>query len=260
MNPCQQLKRRLIGLMTLAGMLLTSAAMAAQPAPFVMGVEANSASFGSKWVAMIYTEAFKRLGVPLLIDNSDTLKRRGIQADEGAIDGEASRVHGYGATHPNLIRVEESVLDLTFGLYTASPTLRLQRLEELPATSLLGEYRRGIGVCENAMKSLFPPERLSDVATEQQGLKKLLAERTDLYCDLEISVQSVLHSPEFKGVTKVRKVIDIGKSVPTYPYLYKKHAELALRLAATLKQMKAEGLIEAYRLQVGRELGWELEH
>jgi hypothetical protein len=32
--------------------------------------------------------------------------------------------------------------------------------------------------------------------------------------------------------------------------LHRKHAALALRLAATLKQMKAEGLVDAYRAQV----------
>jgi polar amino acid transport system substrate-binding protein len=44
--------------------------------------------------------------------------------------------------------------------------------------------------------------------------------------------------------------------VPTYPYLHRKHADLAPRLAAVLKQMKSEGLIKAYRLQVERDLGW----
>jgi hypothetical protein len=65
-----------------------------------------------------------------------------------------------------------------------------------------------------------------------------------------------LQQPEFKGAN-VRKVVSIGKTVPTYPYVNKKHAELAPRLAAVLKQMKAEGLIEVYRKQVERDLGWQ---
>jgi hypothetical protein len=54
----------------------------------------------------------------------------------------------------------------------------------------------------------------------------------------------------------LRKALYLRKSVPTYTYLHKKHTELAPRLAATFKKMKAEGLIEAYRLQIEREMGW----
>jgi len=65
-----------------------------------------------------------------------------------------------------------------------------------------------------------------------------------------------LQLPEFQG-TSVRKVISIGNAVPTYPYINKQNADLAPRLAAVLKQMKAEGLIETYRMQVERDLEWK---
>lgn len=241
----------------LAASLLFSTlpALGASDAPFVMSSDVSPSAYGSKWVDLIYTEAFKRLGIPLRLEYL-TLKRRSAMADEGNIDGEVGRVYEYGAAHPNLIRVEESVINLSFSLYTTQPALHLQRLDELPATALLVEYRDGILMCENTLKQLLPPTRLSRVATEQQGLKKLLAGRTDLYCDLDLTIQTALHSQEFKEAGNIRKALDLGKSIPTYPYLHWKHAELAPRLAATLKQMKAEGLIETYRLQVERELGW----
>ncbi len=227
-----------------------------QPTPFYIVADANPNTYGSRWASLIYTEAFKRLGIPFQLDHY-TLKRRSVQADDGSVDGEASRVYGYGATHPNLIRVEESVMDFNFALFTANPAVRVQQLEDLRSSAnLLVEYRRGILMCENTLKPLVPPERISDVTTEEQGVKKLLAGRTDLYCDIDVFVLQLLHSPEFKNATNVRKVFDLGKSVPTYPYLHRKHAELAPRLAAVLKKMKAEGLIEAYRLQVERDLGW----
>jgi hypothetical protein len=83
----------------------------------------------------------------------------------------------------------------------------------------------------------------------------LLAGRSDAYCDIDIYVREALNSDELKGATAVRKLFDIA-SVPTYPYLYRKHADLAPRLAAVLKQMKAEGLLAEYRKQVERESGW----
>ncbi|MBI4986436.1 MAG: hypothetical protein HZC24_14105 [Rhodocyclales bacterium] len=226
----------------------------ASPAPFVMGFDENAKVFGTNWSLRIYTEAFKRLGIPFEA-NFFPLARRAALVDEGAIDGDAARVHGYGAAHPNQVRVEESVMDFDFALFTASPTLRLDRIEDLPGSGLLAEYRRGILLCENKLKSLLPPERLSDVTSEQQGLKKLLAKRTDVYCELESVVKQALASPELKDATGIRKAFNIGH-LQTYPYLHKKRADLAPRLAATLKQMKAEGLIEAFRLEAEKDLGW----
>lgn len=232
-----------------------SQSMPVPSAPFIMGADNNSDSYSAKWSKLIYAEAFRRAGIPFQLDYF-TPKRRSMLADEAGIDGEIGQVYSYGATHPNLVRVEEPVIEMNFSLYTANPALRLQRLEDLPATNLLVEYRRGIGLCENTLHQMLAPERVSEVRTEQQGVKKLLAGRTDLYCDIDIVVMGVLHSPEFKSATGVRKVIDLGKMVPVYPYFHKKHAALASRFAAILKKMKAEGLIESYRLEVERELGW----
>ncbi|CAN5332730.1 transporter substrate-binding domain-containing protein [soil metagenome] len=223
-------------------------------APFVMGFDDGPSVFGSKWAARIYTEAFRRLNLTLSIGYYP-LARRAALVDDGEIDGDGARVYGYGAAHPNLVRVEESVMEFSFGVYSASPAVSVQRLEDLQSTTLLGEYRRGIFLCETTLKKVMPPERLSDVTNELQGVKKLLAGRTDIYCDLDNVVRQTLVSPEIKDQASVRKVFDIG-ALPTYPYLHKKHAALAPRLAAILKQMKTEGLIDAYRVQAERELGW----
>lgn len=244
----------------LAGLLFVSLPAQAQnsPAqsqPFIVGVDSDISTYLVQWTWLIYAEAFRRMGIPLKF-NSYPLQRLSAMVDEGAIDGEGGRVYGYGATHPNLVRVEESLLELNFSLYTAHPTLRLQRKDEQAFTGLRVEYRRGILMCETTLKRWVAPERLSDVTTVEQGVNKLLARRTDLYCDLDIHILTALHTPEFKGATSVRKVLDLSTSVPIYPYLHKKHAALAPRLAATLKAMKAEGLIEAYRLQTERERGW----
>jgi len=215
-------------------------------------------SYTFKWYALIYGEISRRVGVAFQFE-SYALKRMGLQIEAGVLDGEANRAYGYGLTQPNLVRVEESIVDLSLALYTANPALRLQRLEDLASNGMQVEYRRGILLCENALKPLVPEDRLSDVATADQGLKKLMAQRTDLFCDFSLSVLPALHTPEMaanKATANIRKVLDLGTAIPTYPYVNKKYAPLALRMAAALKQMKAEGLIEAYRQQVEKELGW----
>lgn len=232
--------------------------LAPKPAPFVMGVDTAPDSYFFKWFSLIYTEVFRRLDRPFQLE-SYALKRQGLQIEAGVIDGESNRAYGYGAAQPTLVRVEESILELVLALHTGHPTLRLQRLEDLASTELQVEFRRGILLCENALKPLVPAHRLSDVATTEQGVKKLLSQRTDVYCDFTVSLLMARHTPELAGASGVRTLIQVGNPVLTYPYLHRKHAELAPRMAAVLKQMKAEGLIEAYRLQVARELGWALE-
>lgn len=227
---------------------------AAAATPFVMGFDEDPKIYGTIWGLLIYQEAFKRMGIPL-VPGFYHLARRAALADEGVIDGEGGRVHGYGAAHPNLVRVEESIINVSFALYTANPELRLKRIEDLSASSVRVEYRRGLQLCENMLKPLLPPERLSNVTSELQGLQKLLAGRTDVYCDIESIVKQGLTAVELKGATSIRKIFTIG-NLETYPYLHKKRADLAPRLAATLKQMKAEGLVEKYRLQAEREMGW----
>lgn len=246
-------------LLALCLTLSTASALSQPPAvpvkPFIMTADTAPTSYANRWVTLIYNEVFKRLGIPYQLEHY-TLARRAALVEEGAADGEVSRVYSYGDNRPDLIRVEESLIDFGFSFYSANPAVHVDRLEDLRATNYLVEYRRGILICENAVKQFVPAERISDVPTQQQGLKKLVAGRTDLYCDIDVYVLQELASPEFKDAPKVRKVISLGKSVPTYPFLNKKHAALAPRMAAVLKQMKAEGLIEAYRLQVERELGW----
>ena len=240
--------------LAICGLLSGGLALATPPERFVLGADADPSAYGSRWTVLGYTEAFRRLGIPLQI-NHYPLARRTALGDTGEIDGDAGRIYEYGAAHPNLVRVEEAFTEHSFALYSALPESRLRGLEDLRSSNLTVEFRRGIFFCENTLKRWVPAERLSDISSEEQGLSKLLAGRTDLYCELEYPVRTVLNSPPFKGETRIRPVLNLG-TIKTYPYLHRKHADLAPRLAAVLKQMKAEGLIEAYRLQVEKELGW----
>ncbi len=143
------------------------------------------------------------------------LARRTALVDSGEIDIDAGRVRAYGDTRPNLVRVEEPFVEYNFALFTANPTLHLQSLEALRATEWLVEYRRGILFCEKTLKALLP---------------------------------------DFKNATRVRKALSLG-TIPIYMYLQSRHAELAPRLVATFKKMKAEGLVELYQAQVAQEMG-----
>lgn len=244
--------RRLFLLLALATPLTPVLGQVSSPraTPFIMAADAEGPVY--RFAKLIYVEAFRRLGIPVEMPVI-ALARRAAMIEAGAIDGEGARVYAWGETHPEVIRVEESLLDLTFSVFTANPALLGKSLAELPPTALV-EYRRGILVCETALKKSIPAPRLSTITTTEQGIKKLLAGHTDAYCDLEPYVREALRSPEIKNAANTRKLFDIA-SLATYPYLFKKHGELAPRLAAVLKQMKTEGLLDRYRIEAERETG-----
>lgn len=225
-------------------------------APAVAGLELGTSqpedTLAGRLQRRIYREAFRRLGVPLTFSVMP-LQRLSAEADQGQVDGEVARVPGYATDHPALVRVEEPVYDITWSLFTTNPTLRLPQLGALTGTSWRATYLRGVAICANALKPLLPPERLIDVSSDSQGFSMLRLGRSEVHCTADLSAVTLQHTAEFRGVNILRRVADIG-SYPLHPYLHRRHAELAVRLAAVLRQMKSEGLIERYRAESVREI------
>ncbi len=123
----------------------------------------------------------------------------------------------------------------------------------LKGTEYRVEYQRGTVTCEDNLPKVIRKENLSIITEQIQSLKKLISGRIDLFVDEESGVLTLLQSPEFKG-SKIRSV-GIMESIVIYPYLHKKHASLAPKMAEIIKTMKTEGLIEQYRKAVEKELG-----
>ncbi len=241
-----------------AGLLAALLPLEAWPvaaAPFVMGLDHEESTLAGKWLRRIYAEAFRRLEMPVTFVVYPTA-RLSVMLERGEVDGEAQRALAYAAAHPDLVRVDESVTDGQFALFVANPRVQLGRLEDLPTTRLRAQYRRGVMVCEEALKAWQPAERLFDVTNTEQGLRNLLEGPSDFFhCDTELSVASTLRTGPFRGVTSIRKLLVLNESAPLYPYLHRRNAALAPRLAAVLRQMKAEGVIVRLRRDVERELG-----
>lgn len=223
--------------------------------PIVMVTGQPETSYEGKWQRRAYQEAFRRLGLPLEVELMPA-QRVTAMVDSGGVDGQFGRVRAYGDTHPEQMRVEEAFYEVGFALWASNPggdapvgnapALTLQRLQDLTASNLIGVYRRGVELCERSLSPLVPAERLFSVAAEHDALRMLMAGRVDYFCEIDAALQNALQSPEFKGAA-VRPLFTIGDRIGIYPYLAKKNADLAPRLAAVLKAMKAEGVLERYR-------------
>ena len=238
----------------LASFAVVPARLQSEPIkPLVMATNQPDTTYEGKWQRRVYEEAFKRLGVPLEVTLMPT-PRMTAMADSGAVDGQFVRVFAYADAHPEQVRVEEPIYHVVFGLWVSNPALNLSRLGDLAATGWTGIYRRGVEQCQNSLSGALPSDRLSSVSTTELGLRMLLAGRVDFYCELDAAVLNALYLPEFKDVTSVRPLLTYGDTIALHPYLHKKHAELAGRLAAVLKQMKADGSLERFRREVKYEL------
>ena len=228
-----------------------ASAPAGAPVPIVIGTHQPTTTFQGRWVRRIYNEAFRRLDMPLAIAIYP-LQRLTVMLDLGQIDGDIARVHGYAAAHPQAIRVEEPIYAMGWGLYAVDPAPPIATMADLAGTPLRAGYLRGVAICEARLKEQLPAEQVVPLTTEEQALNMLQSGRLNVYCGSEYTMLDLSLSPQFKTV-KPRMLVKLGESMPLHPYLHRRWAGLAPRLAAVLRQMREEGLIERYRVESLKE-------
>lgn len=198
------------------------------------------------WIEMIYREVFTRLDIRLKTKYYP-LMRASYVANKGQVDGEPARIYSYADSYPNLLRVEESVFPITVTAYmSASSDTELKGWESLRNTEYTVEYPRGMKICENNLKKVVKAELLSDITETSQGLRKLAFGRIDIYVDDMNAAIPVLQNKEFDVKEKVR-IAGVMEEVPLYMYVHKKHQALSPKLAAAIRELKSEGMIEKYR-------------
>jgi len=220
---------------------------------FVMAFIRPETHYFGKLQRLVYTEVFRRLRIKAEFRNYPA-KRVSAEADAGNVDGETTRPYQYAAEHPNLIRVEEFLFNVNFSAFAVQDSVpKLKGWDSLKGTTYRVEYRRGTNICEINLPKVVNRENISDITEPDQGLKKLVSGRTDVFIDEESGILTLLQTPDFKD-SKIR-LAGLMESFPVYPYLHKKHASLVPKMAEVIKAMKTEGLIEQYRMAVDKEFG-----
>lgn len=246
--------RHVLAATALSGLAAVGGPSAAQPAataPLVIGTHQPATTFQGRWMRRIYAEAFRRLDTPVEIVIVP-LQRLTVLLDLGQIDGDIARVHGYAAAHPQAVRVEEPIYTMGWGLYTLEPSLTAARPADLAGSPLRAGYLRGVAICETKLKEQLPAEQVVSLNTEEQALGMMQGGRLDVYCGSEYSMLDLSFSPQFRSV-KPRMLMRLRESMPLHPYLHRRWAGLAPRLAAVIKQMRDEGVIERYRVESLKE-------
>ncbi|WP_349920541.1 hypothetical protein [Aeromonas veronii] len=240
--------------------------MMALLAPFAMGAsgpdqitlvsstETKESMYG-RWLELIYRDAFTRLGYRFTYLGYPG-GRAPYLAARGEVDGEIHRPAIYQSQTQALLRVPESHFPLSYEVYTALPNIRLSGWQSLQPTSYRVEYRRGAKLPEIELGKVVSGERLSTIGTVAQGMNKLLKGRSDIYVEQSMIARQalqhlVVHSVDYQRIYSAGVMI----TADSFVYLHRRHQSMLGPLAAVLKQMKQEGVIERYRKLALQESG-----
>ncbi|MGL5099059.1 MAG: hypothetical protein ACRC6B_03320 [Fusobacteriaceae bacterium] len=199
------------------------------------------------WLYSIYNEAFTRLGYSFYYRGVPGGRAPKL-AESGQVDGEIHRPFEYQRQTKNLIRVNEAHFKITLEAYVVNRSLTFNSWDDLSEKGLRIEFRRGSKRAENMLLSMIEKSQLTDVTSTEQGLKKLLKGRTDVFIEqglvFDKNIKELLKKSDEYGKIRSAGIVD---TLDGYAYLNIKHIDLADKLAVTIKTMKQEGLIEDYK-------------
>ena len=240
--------RRAVGMWVIAVLSAATLSMPSDAADTIIlvGTEGVKNSMYGKWLTLVFTEAFQRLGYEFRYDGYPAA-RASAMSDSGKVDGEISRVFEYQDTHPNLIRVDEALYSTKFVAFAVKPGIELHGWKSLENTAYRVDYRRGVKLSKSELSLVVAPGFLSEVTTAEQGLMKLIKGRTDLYVDVEFIIVQAINAlnPDQFAVSALYQA-GIMQEVDAYAYLHRKRAALVPKVTEVLNVMKQEGLFARY--------------
>jgi len=213
-----------------------------------------------RWMNLLYGELFSRLDIPFILQYIPPA-RASAYAVQGKIDGQVGRMASYSEKVQNQIKVNEPIYYLEMVAYvrlsskynildTENKLDNLNSWKQLAGKGFRVEYMRGISIVTKHLEPLIPPDRLTTVTTLEQGFSKLKAGRTDVFIASNHSAYPILSSAEYRDDIASGGVLF---STGIYPHLHKRHHSLVPEMEKVIREMKASGLIEAYRLKAYSE-------
>jgi polar amino acid transport system substrate-binding protein len=197
----------------------------------------QSWSFFSK-MSTIYTEAFRRMGYGFKLI-SQPGERAMIDANQGIVDGEAGRISNIDREkYANLIMVPYPILTMKDGAYSADHSIKINGWESLAGRPYRVGLLKGIKSVEQKLPLYVDETHIVTLTDTEQGMKMLQAKRIDLFIlGTQIENSTFMQSGAYREVKRV----GIVETKMLYPWLHKRHKNLARRLAETLEIMKSEG-------------------
>ena len=202
---------------------------------------------------LVYSEAFNRIGFGFKLFGNPG-ERSLIEVGVGNFDGEAARIANLKKNniYPNLIRVNEPIITLFDGAYALDTSIQVNGWASLQGTDYEIGILKGVKSVEANLISNVAKKNIVYLSNTEQLVKMLLARRIDLFIiSTQIENSALMKSPQTQSITRV----GIAGEKTLYPYMNKKHMDLSLKLAATLKAMKKDGTYKKLLEQAQKKHG-----
>lgn len=199
--------------------------------------DTNAAPFttesGDGFLDIIAREAFRRAGLRLKLVRLPP-ERGLLNANAGLEDGDFSRIAGLEKTYPNLIRIQEKIVDWHFVAFTRKPDLQNASWTTLQTLSV--GHIKGWKIYEQNLKQ---HPQVTTVDNAEQLFTMLDKNRIEVALYARSMGQALAQK---MGIQNVRILEPSLAEREMYIYLHRKHADKAPAIAAALREIKREGL------------------
>ena len=213
-------------------LLVWASGMASAQTPTLTLTTGNT-PLDRKVLEEVSTEAFRRIGFGVRIVSQPS-ERSLQEANQGLSDGEGLRVEGLEAQFPQLVRVPESYVGISFVAFSRDPSVRLpggwadlasRRVAFVNGWKMFEANATGARVVQRVDKA-------------EQLFLMLDAGHTDLALYTLADGQSLVRR---LGLDRIHAVTPSLKDVDMYLYLHRRHESLVPRLVRALREMKSDG-------------------
>ncbi len=239
--------RLLRALLLLAQLLAASVVVHAEPLRLNSGVGAPYFKDGkSGFLDLLVPELFRRLGVDAEAVRYGAAERAMINANTGVDDGVAMRIKGLEKIYPNLVRIEEKIIDNEFIAYSARVQVATTGFDVLKDYQV--GYINGWKVFE---VGLLPGTVTTKVQDAEQLFTLLASDRADLVLFERWQGNHILRERAIKAHMLRPPLV----TTEMFMYLHSKHAQLVEPAARALRAMKADGTYQRIAAQTLPDYG-----
>ncbi len=211
------------------GALSAAAPAAAQP----ITVSTNNTPLDRKVLQHISQEAFRRVGADFKLVSLPS-ERSLVAANAGEVDGEGLRVAGLNEQYPNLLRVPERYVNISFVAFARDATIALDR-----GWDSLKPYRVGFITGWKMFEANAGGARIvQKVDTAEQLFQMLDQGRIDIALYTRADGVALARRMALPAIAPLAPTL---RDVDLFLYLNKRHEATVPRLAQALREMKADG-------------------
>ena len=181
---------------------------------------------------LLVPEVFRRLGIEAEAVGYAASERAMINANNGVDDGVAMRVKGLEALYPNLVRVQEKVIDNDFVGYS------IRYRFSTPGFDSLASYQVAYITGWKVFEARLPATTSVTLVQDANQLFTLLAnDRADVVLFERWQGNWIVRERRLPARMLAPPLV----TTEMYMYLHRKHAHLADGVARALRELKADG-------------------